>query len=41
MKTKSRLSFEDRGTDTQMESISEYTLKDLSNENNTPTRAEN
>ena len=28
---KSRYSFEDRGTDRRSESISEYTLKDLSN----------
>ena len=31
IKMKSRYSFEDRGTDRQMESISECTLKDLSN----------
>ena len=29
---KSRYSFEDRGTDTQTESISKCTLKDLSND---------
>ena len=32
MKTKASYSFEDRGTDGQTESISECTLKDLSND---------
>ena len=32
IKMKSRYSFEDRGTDRRMESISECTLKDLSND---------
>ena len=32
VKTKFSYFFEDHGTDTQTESISEYTLKDLSND---------
>ena len=37
---KSRYSFEDRGTDRQTESISECTLKDHSNDLDTPIKAE-
>ena len=38
---KSRYSFEDRGTDRRTESISECTLKDLSNDiYDTPIKAE-
>ena len=36
MKTKSRYSFENRGTDRQTESITECTLEDISNDTRLP-----